>query len=236
MQIKPVFVQTRNVRNFTVLMDALDLGAGEGRLGLIWGQAGRGKTRTTHWWHANHGGIYIRIATVWRSSELEFLKTLCRELGVVNPPGRKGPAYTEAVDKLMSQPTPVFLDEIEKMPGYFLDLMRDLSDSSGAPFILIGEEELVTAVKQNRRVWSRIFQQLAFEPLEMADVITYSRETAGFTLPIKLAGLLHKASGGDFRLLRRHILQVVHYCNANGVQEPTEQIIKTAIQTAVTGN
>ena len=236
MKLNPVFTHTRNVRNFGVLMEALELGAGEGRLGLVWGQAGRGKTRTTQWWYANNGGIYIRVATVWRSSELELLRTLCRELGVIAPPGRKGPAFQECVEKLISTPKPVFLDEIEKMPGFFLDLLRDLSDLSGAPVILVGEEELVSAVKQNRRVWSRIYQQMQFEPLEIADILAYTSEAAGLKLPIKLASMIHKATGGDFRLLRRHTLQIVHFCNANGVAEPTEQIVRTAIQTAVTGN
>ena len=40
--VKPVFVQTRNVRNFQAMMGGLALAEGEGRLGLIFGRAGRG--------------------------------------------------------------------------------------------------------------------------------------------------------------------------------------------------
>jgi DNA transposition AAA+ family ATPase len=235
MEFKPVFTNTRNVRNFTVMMDALDLGAGEGRLGLVWGRAGRGKTRTCQWWHAHHGGVYLRVATVWRSSEMELLKALCRELGVVAPQGRRGPAFAEAVERLISQPTPVFLDEIDKMPRFFLDLVRDLSDLSGAPIILVGEEELVSLVKQNRRVWSRIYQQIEFSGIELADVVTYTGEAAGLKLPIKVASILHRECGGDFRLLRRNVLQLVQYCNANNTSDVTEQMVKVAVQAGVTG-
>ena len=38
-KVKPTFVRTKNVRNFEVLMDGLALGEGEGRLGLVYGQA-----------------------------------------------------------------------------------------------------------------------------------------------------------------------------------------------------
>lgn len=41
MKLKPSFVKTRNVRNFEVLMNGLDLAAGEGRFGLVYGQADR---------------------------------------------------------------------------------------------------------------------------------------------------------------------------------------------------
>lgn len=35
MKLTPAFVKTRNVRNFEVLMNGLDLAAGEGRFGLV---------------------------------------------------------------------------------------------------------------------------------------------------------------------------------------------------------
>ena len=45
-QVKPVFVKTKNVRNFESMMDALAQASGEGRLGAVPSPPGRGKTRT----------------------------------------------------------------------------------------------------------------------------------------------------------------------------------------------
>ena len=78
-EYKPVFIEsTKNVRNFKVMMDGLELGAGEGRLGMVYGRAGRGKTRTSQWYHAHNGGVFLRMQTIWRTSELEFIRALCR--------------------------------------------------------------------------------------------------------------------------------------------------------------
>ncbi len=233
---KPVFVKTKNVRNFGVLMDGLELAAGEGRLGLVYGRAGRGKTRTCQWYTAQNDAVYLRMATVWRTSELPFLQALCTECGWQgNPPGRKAVAFTAAVDMLVQRPRPVFLDEIEKLAGWFLDVVRDLSDLSGAPIILVGEEELVSVMRRNRRVWSRTYQQLLFEPIEVRDIIVYAKEFAGLTLSPAVAGIFHKAAGGDFRIVRRDIINLVQILNAKGTAECDQQTAKIAIKTGLGG-
>jgi len=236
LQLNPVFVKTKNVRNFEVMMDALELGAGEGRLGMVFGRAGRGKTRTSQWYAANNDCIYLRVATVWATSQLDFLRALCRELEVLNPPKRKGPCFQEVVDRLVADPRPVFVDEIEKLPGAFLDLIRDLSDISCTPFVLVGEEELVAHMKKNRRVWSRAYQQLEFEPISVADIIVYGQQAAGLRLDIPVAGILHSATDGDFRLVRRNMLSLVQMANAKGPDGPiTPDMAKLAVKTGLTG-
>lgn len=234
-QTKPVFVKTKNVRNFEVIMDGLALGEGEGRLAVVWSRAGRGKSRTSQWFHGHHDSVYLRVATVWRTSEMEFLKALCRELGIIDPPKRKGACFTEIVDQLVSNPIPVFIDEIEKLPRGFLDVVRDISDISTAPFVLIGEEELYSLARQNRRVWSRIFQTLQFDPISVSDIMLYTNEFTGLTISMPVAGILHKSSGGDFRIVRRDLLLLVQYANAKGTREIDEQMAKIAVKQGLTG-
>ncbi|MFZ5775079.1 MAG: AAA family ATPase [Thermodesulfobacteriota bacterium] len=232
-QVKPVFVKTKNVRNFEVMMDGLDMAAGEGRLGLVYGRAGRGKTRTSQWYHAQKGGVYLRAVTIW--SPTNFLAALCRELGSISPPKRKGAAFEEAVTLLMASKKPVFIDEIEKMPSFFLDLVRDLSDLSATPFVLVGEEELVTVMRRNRRVWSRTYQQIEFKPIDPADVIIYAKEAAELAIDPRVAAVLHKASEGDFRIVRRDLLSLVQYANAKGTKEITPEMASTATKAGLHG-
>lgn len=234
-QLKPEFVKTKNVRNFEVMMDRLDVSEGEGRLGMVFGQAGRGKTRTSQVYSARNDCIYLRVATIWRTSELDFLRALCRELEVLTPPKRKGPAFTEIIDILMDNPKPVFLDEIEKLPKTFLDLVRDLSDMSTAPFIMIGEEELVAHMRQNRRVWSRTFEQLEFSPITEGDIIVYAQAAASMNLTPALATLLQRSTMGDFRLVKRNILALLQMAHAKGVSEINEDMVKLAIKTGLSG-
>lgn len=232
-QVRPVFVNTKNVRNFQVMMDGLNMSAGEGRLGLVYGRAGRGKTRTCQWYSAHKNCVYLRVATIWRTGELDFLRSLCRELGILQPPRRKGPAFSEVVDTLLSHPKPVFIDEIEKLPGIFLDLVRDISDMSTAPFILVGEEELVSFMQRNRRVWSRTYNVLEFDPIGPSDIIFYGKDAAGLALSADVANYLHRQSGGDWRIVRRDLLALVQVLNAKGIADVDLETVKLAVKTGL---
>lgn len=235
MKLKPTFVKTKNVRNFENLMDGLALGEGEGRLAMVYGQAGRGKTRTTQWYAANNAGVYLRITTIMRGSELEFLQALCRELGDLTPPRRKGGCFTEIIDALIEAPRPVFCDELEKLPAAFADLVRDISDLAMCPFVLVGEEELVAYMRRNRRVWSRTFQQMEFAPIGAADIIGYAGEAAGLKLTPEQATIFHQASAGDFRLVKRDLLTLMQIASGKGTAEVTDDMARQAVKSGLQG-
>jgi DNA transposition AAA+ family ATPase len=224
------------VRNFAVAIDAISLSAGEGRLMSVSGRAGRGKTITTQKWAADNNAIYLRMQTVWRTSELNFLQALCREIGLTgNPPHRKGPAFATIVEKLLPNPRTIILDEIEKLPGYFLDVIRDLSDLAATPIVLVGEDELPPMMRRNRRVWSRTYQHVVFEPIEPKDVIIYCMETTGgaVRLSAPVAAIFHAAAEGDFRIVRRDVLNLIQICNARATVEVDEATAKIAVKQAL---
>ena len=245
-QINPVFVKTfKNVRNFGVLMDGLAMAAGEGRLGLVYGKAGRGKTRTSQWYAANNGCVYMKVAKIWKSSELEFMQELCRRLGMMTPPKRKGPCYREALQSLLDVPRPVFIDEIEKIHPDFIEIVRDLAEGSAGSFILIGEEELKGLMERNARVWSRTYQHMEFDPISVSDVMYYAMDTAGLKLPPEVASIFHKSSGGDFRLVRRSMISLVQFLNAkgngggpddDGAPQITQEMARIAVKVGLSGN
>lgn len=233
-KFNPVFVKNRNVRNFDVMMDGIFLAGGEGRLGLVYGEAGRGKTRTVQRYAANNKGVYLRMQKVWRSSELQFLQELCRELGHEGRPiHRKGPAFAYAVDRLIDDPRPIFLDEIEKLQDFFLEVVRDLSDMSTAPVILVGEAELKSMMQRNKRVWSRTYQQLKFKPADIGDAMIYTKEAIGLKMDAEQAGRLHAKTGGNLRQMKRTLINLVQIINVRGTREITDEIIDIAARTGL---
>ena len=233
--VKPVFVQTRNVRNFAAMMDGLALGAGEERLGLVYGQAGRGKSRTVQWHYANNGGVYLYFNSIWARSELAFLQALYREVLIADPPRNAVKCFDAIVDRLNRDIQPIFLDEIEKMPPRFLEIARDLTIRTLSPVILVGEEELAALMRRNRRVWSRTWQQLEFQPIRDADIIAYTQAATGISLPSPIAAIFHKASAGDFRLVKRDIINLVQIANAKGTVEITPQMATAATRMGLAG-
>jgi len=233
-KLKPVFVKTKNVRNFEVMMDSLAL-ADEGCLAMVDGEAGRGKTRTSQWFSAHNNCVYLRVATIWQTSELGFLTALCIELGIPTPPRSKGKCFISAVDQLVDNSRPVFLDEIEKLPKNFLDIVRDLSDLTATPFVLMGEKELKSLMIENKRVWSRTFQQLEFSPVAVSDIIVFAKEAAGMNLTPDVAAIVHASSGGDFRLIKRDLIELIKITTAKGVTDPDADMAKMAARAGLRG-
>ncbi|MCP4113191.1 MAG: ATP-binding protein [Desulfobacteraceae bacterium] len=234
-QIKPVFVKTKNVRNFETVMNSLSL-EDEGRLAMIYGQAGRGKSRTAHWYNASHNTVYIYAMTVWHNSPLEFLRALCTEIGHEPLPGRAAAAQNIFMEYLRKEkPAAVFIDEIEKLSKRFLDIVREMSGKTGVPFVLIGERELVAAMKINRRVWSRTSEHMEFEGIQLSDAYVYAAEATGLEISTEIATELHKSSEGDFRLLKRSVKNAVKIANAKGKKQITAEMVREAASFGLKG-
>jgi hypothetical protein len=222
--INETFVNTRNIRNFQVMMDGLALGEGRGRFGVVHGQAGLGKTTAVDNWYGNNKSHYIRFAKVW--SPTDFLFALARELKVVDPIRRRGALFSEVVDKLLADPVPLFVDEIDKMGAEFLEILRDLADMTGAAVVLVGEESLVRKVQMNRRVWSRVYQQLAFGPIAVDDVARLFIEAAGLKMAPAVAKYVHERTQGNWRDVYRYMLVAAQYCQHNDAGEITDDLAK----------
>jgi hypothetical protein len=231
LQLKPVFVNNKNVRNFLDLMAGVDRNPGEGRLACVWGRAGRGKTRTVQWWHSEHQSVYLRIRGDWDTSRVSFAKALARELGFLNPPWSASLCIDAIISRLIEEPVPVFLDEPERLPRAALGIIRDLTDLTGAPFILVGEEELFDWMARERRVWSRTAEQMEFQPWAAGDVIVYAKEAGGLRLSAQAADVFHRASEGDIRNIKMDLGTALRIANSKGggPEGVSPEIAKTAV-------
>jgi len=228
-------VACQNQENFLAMMEILELGAGEGRLGAIISPAGYGKSRTTAAWAANNGSVHLLMLPIWATSELGFLQALCRELGVLQPPATKNGCFAEALERLVGQPNPVFLDEMDMTPRH-LNLVRALAELTGAAIVLIGEEELTALLSQNKRVWSRVFQTMRFAPVSAKDIITYGREAAGLEVsPDGAVALQSAPGGGDWRVIKRSMIDLVGLANAKRTRQVTVEMVRQAVKMGFRG-
>lgn len=238
-QIKPVLVKTKSVRDVSVVMDNVAM-MHEGCLVGICGYPGLGKTYTVQCRVANTGGIYVRAQYIWGGSELEFVQALCRELGMVTVPYRKGKCWIEVVDRLNGTDQPVFLDEMQRLPKRFLNICLDLADATGCPVVLVGELELKGLMQENGRLWSRTAQFVEFEPITVSDVMIYAAEATGLRISQEVAAILHRAAEGDFRVVKRSMVTLVQYVNAkgpgpDGKPQVTEEMARVATQAGLKG-
>lgn len=234
--VKPVFVRNKNVRDFEVMMDALAQSKGEGRMGMVFGQAGLGKTRTAQWYAAHNRCIYLRMLSIWKTAEIDFLSALAREAGIASPPKKKAWVFAEIVERLLPDPRPIFIDEPEKMPRPYLELFRDLSDTTTCPIIMIGEEELPGYLGRDRRIWTRTFYIQEFERLQVSDIMSYALEAADMKVSSEVAAVLlrsgdgHRVTDGNFRVVKRALMTLAQIMNSYQTTEATAEMAVMAMK------
>ena len=218
-QFKPALIKTKNVRNLEVMMDGLAVLDGDGCMAAVCSDPGKGKTYSCMAWAAQHNAVYMRSQYIWRGSELEFIQGLSRAIGIANPYGTRGKCYLDVVDRLNGSNRAIFIDEMQRLPRGFLNIVLDLADITGCPVVLIGEMELKSMMQENKRIWSRTFRFLEYEPINPVDIMLYATETTGIRLNNTIASILHRASEGDFRLVKRAMIALVQFVNAKGPGE-----------------
>jgi hypothetical protein len=235
-----VFIQTANTRNLSLMMDDIRMDVGEGRFGVVCGPAGLGKSRAVKWYHANSTDtVYLESTSIWKSSDLAFLRDLCRELGIVHIRNRKEYCFRDVIDFLNDHPqTIILIDEVDRLSNSFLELARDITRMTVCPIIFIGEKKLLAFMQQNERVWTRTFAPVMFTTMKESDVIIYAKEVAGLALPVEVAGILHQTQtknteAGNFRLVKRALIYAIAYANAAKASEITPEIARMAIKSAV---
>jgi DNA transposition AAA+ family ATPase len=143
-----------------------------------------------------------------------------------------GPLFAEVAGRLIATNRPVFfVDEPDKLTVKHLEVLRDLTESTGAPFVLIGEEQLPDLMKKERRIWSRTFQQVEFKPFAVADIVQFCTTSASIRFTSQEAAeKIYKASDGDIRLVKIIFTNLVQVLNAKGTAEADELTVDAAIR------
>lgn len=235
-EMQPVFINTRNVGNAATAMNALALRPGKPRFAAFIGHAGVGKTywATTYVARQPEASPYLKCQYVWAHSELEFLRALCRAFEIKDPPYRKVGCYLEILDLMTARPSlPLFVDDFhrfQKAPGH-LEILRDLTELSGAPIVLIGEEPLEGMLKAHDQVWSRTYQAVEFKDNEVADVVLLGLKSAGLELEREAAAHLHAWANGDFRPLDSALAGLLQLAQGKGDVVITAADVKAVLKT-----
>lgn len=228
--MKPVFVQTKNVRSFLPFMQLIESRHGCDSIGSLSARAGRGKTKTAKWYATQHGSVYIESIRGW--SELWMMQSILLAMGVTTPPLRKKGCFEAIIDISREQPRTMFLDEADLIGARLLETIRDLCKFMMVPWVLIGEESLPQMLGRDRRVWSRQAAALEFGPMESADIIALCKEAtdAGLHMSPQVAAVIQQKTGGDIRLIELALSNSEPIARANGCKELTEDIAKKALQ------
>ena len=227
--MKPVFIVTDNVKNFISTMETVKKRMGSDSLAMIWGRAGRGKSRTAKWYATQNDCVYIETMRDW--STLWMYEDILKGItGYEDGKKRsKKDIFRMIVSESALNPKPIILDEADLLGPRLMESIRDFCKVMQVPWALVGEDSLVDLMNRDRRVWSRRCASMHFEPMDASDIVMYCKQAADLTLPPDAAGIISKHSGGDIRLIELIVSAAETIANANKSREITDKMAKTAI-------
>ncbi len=227
--MKPVFVMTDNVRRFVATMKQVENRMGTDSLALVFGRAGRGKSRTSRWYATQNDCVLVESLRDW--SVLWMYQDILTAYGLPkeNIPRRKKAAFDAIIDLANERRVPVILDEADLIGPRLLETVRDLCKIARVPWVLIGEEALPHMMNRDRRVWSRRCAVMEFQPMTTTDITGFAREAFDLQVPGDSADVLQKATGGDIRLIELTLSTAEIVARANSTKTISADAARAAV-------
>ncbi|MGE4195301.1 MAG: AAA family ATPase [Pseudodesulfovibrio sp.] len=209
---RDIFIETGNVAKLRTAIGTLsDTERGRPGIGVIQGEAGRGKTMAAQEWHAVNGGIFLRVMEGW--SQFSFLQALAYET-TGERPNNTSRCRNRIMDALSESPQPIIVDEADRLHMGRIEDLRDVHDMTGCPVVLIGEEGFFPKLHARRRVHSRIVEVVEFGPVTAEDVMVFATESASLEVTPEACHKLTTLARGSFRVVYGYVLRLESYAKA----------------------
>lgn len=194
-----------NVARLTQLIDRCNnRAAGLPGMGCYSGRAGYGKT--TGAIYATNSLSAVHVEALPFGGLLKLMQMIVAELG--HRPGRTVSAlFDQACEDLARSGRTLIIDEADHiLRDSMIEAVRSLHDRSGAPVILMGEEQLPQRLQRWERVHGRIMAWTAAEPATADDVTHLARVYCeGVELAPDLRAAVLEASRGSIRYVSTNL-------------------------------
>ena len=168
--MKPIFVKTKNVKGFINLIHSLKNKPDNiSKIGLVYGNAGLGKTKTALYLSIQYDAIYIRATN--SMSPKWMLEEIAKELDEI-PRFYTADIFRQCVNALKSKPQMIIVDEIDYLLADFrtIETLRDLHDETDVPTVLVGMQLAKHKLKKHTHLFDRISEIYNFTEFEYSDV------------------------------------------------------------------
>jgi len=165
-----IFVKTKNVKGFISLIYSLKNKPDNiSKIGLVYGEAGLGKTKTALYLSIQFDAIYVRATNSMTPKWL--LEEIAKELDEI-PRFYTADIFRQCVTALKQNPQMIIVDEIDYLLADFrtIETLRDLHDETGVPVILVGMKLARHKLKKHMHLFDRISEIYNFTDFELADI------------------------------------------------------------------
>lgn len=192
--MRKLFARTSNVTALVNAMARLS-GSQEGipRMGLIYGEPGLGKTRTSLWWTLANDGVFVRTKKLMTGRWL--LEEIVAELGEA-PMNRTSDLFRQCVTQLLDKPRTLLIDEVDYLAydARVLETLRDIHDTTNTPVVFIGMSGAEKKLQRYKHLYDRFSEIVPFKPLTEADITSVAEQLCEVKLTKDAISFIHGAS------------------------------------------
>ncbi|RWC58892.1 MAG: ATP-binding protein [Mesorhizobium sp.] len=189
-------------------------------LAVFSGPSGWGKTKSGVYGANRHKAAYVECGLFTTARSL--LVQILIELGNARPRGSIEDLKTEAIMLMAADPRrPLIIDEAHFIAKKrFVDLLRELSDKSGAPVVMIGEEMLPAHLEAFERVHNRVLEWLQAVPCDAEDfAYLAANRCPGIEIGRDLAAVILEKTKGNTRRIVVNLTKVVEASQILGTKQ-----------------
>lgn len=209
----------KNVAAFSTLLEKMvhrdrDLPG----IGVFFGPSGWGKTRSAVYGSNVYRAAYVECGQFTTARSL--LHAILIELGEPRPRGTIEDMKSRAIMIMAGNPLrPVIVDEAHFVASKrFVDVLREISDKSGAPLILIGEEGLPGSLEQFERVHNRVLEWLPAQPCDIEDfAMLAAMRCPGVKIKADLAQAIISQTKGNTRRIVVNLSKIQEFALTSGL-------------------
>lgn len=221
-----VLVLTHSVTRFKNLADDLSdpNGTMSSSIGMAIGTAERGKTHSAKWYvQENPNAAYVLY--VDGSTKTQLLRDICEAVAHTRPHSF-GECLQVLEENCKYARRLVIIDEADKLPVRYLEIIRAVNERCKLPFMLVGEEGLKVKTDRIPRLRSRIRNPVVlFERAQAVDVAAYYHEAAGIDISLDTAERLARHALGGFRSIVNDSIAISKMSKASGLVSITDTML-----------
>lgn len=158
-----------NVRLFSELMSRMvDAPDHLPNWGVFSGESGRGKTSAAAHVALTTGAIYIECGSTWATQAL--VDAIAHELNMGPIKGSVSIKVRRIIELLVDDPRPMVIDEADHLvKKSMIDVIREITDKSKSPVVLIGEQNLPQKLMAFERAHNRVLEWVETAPCTLTD-------------------------------------------------------------------
>ena len=187
---------------------------------LVTGSAGRGKTYAAkRFCLDNQDAVYVLYVDGF--SQTMLIREICEALT-----GLRHRTFERCLMEIKQAASArrrlVIIDEADKMPVPFLEMLRALNEAAGLPLALVGEDRLHSKMAAIPRLRSRIRNPyISFNAIDPSEVMIYYQTAAGIDVDPSAVNYLWQKAKGDFRTIANDAFAAVEMMKANAMRKLT---------------